>query len=162
MTELTATRLRELFHYGPFTGAFTRLQSRGSAAAGPVRGIVHPQGYLRFNVDGKIYFAHRLAWLYVHGVWPAGHVDHINGDPADNRIINLREVTRSMNQQNQRRARADSSTGFLGVRNYRGGRFKADIWTDGKTKHLGVFDTAEEAHQAYLQAKRELHPGCTI
>ncbi len=88
-------------------------------------------------------------------------MDHLNGDASDNRLANLRDVPQEVNQQNQRRANADSKTGLLGA-SPRGPRFQAAITTQGDRRYLGLFDTAEEAHQAYLTAKRQLHAGCTI
>jgi hypothetical protein len=116
---------------------------------------------VRIGVGGRVYHAHRLAWLYVHGVWPAGDIDHINGDPLDNRLCNLRLVDRSVNMQNQRRARADSHLGVLGV-SARGGRFRASIAVRGERFSLGTFDDVHAAQDAYVTAKRRLHEGCTI
>jgi len=93
-----------------------------------------------------------------HGEWPANgmQVDHINGAKDDNRISNLRVVTHSQNLHNQRRAQSGSSTGFLGVRRDKG-KYQSMIQADGSRKYLGRFDTAEEAHAAYVSAKRKLH-----
>jgi hypothetical protein len=99
------------------------------------------------------------------GAWPLFEIDHRNGIGTDNRWKNLRDGTRSFNIQNQRRARSDNKTGFLGV--HRSGKkerkgFVAKIQLDGKQRYLGVFSTAEAAHAAYLAAKRRIHPGCVI
>lgn len=161
-SDLTSERLREVLGYDPETGVFTRRIARSWAArAGVVAGCVDGHGYTSIKIDGRIYGAHRLAWFWVHGVWPAKKIDHINGDRADNRICNLRDVPTSTNCQNQRRAQSHNKTGFLGVSPDRG-RFRAAIWLDGKNLHLGMFDTPEQAHDAYLNAKRRLHDGCTI
>lgn len=101
----------------------------------------------------------------MHGYWPSEDVDHINHDKADNRIANLRELNRSLNQQNQIRAHKDNKTGYLGVYRNKIGRtqpYVASIFVEGKAVHLGAFDTAEEAHAAYVKAKRRLHPAGTI
>ena len=109
------------------------------------------------------YLGYRLAWLYVHGKLPDGDIDHINGKPSDDRIKNLRDVSRSVNLQNQRAARSNNSSGLLGVFFQKTmNKWTSKIQLDWKTKSLGYFDTAEEAHAAYLKAKRELHEGCTI
>lgn len=160
---LTAARLRELLHYNPDTGEFTRLvQTCGRALVGDIAGTDHVRGYRRIRVENVSHMAHRLAWLHVHGEWPAGLIDHIDGNPGNNRIGNLRVVNSSLNQQNQRRARSDNrQSGLLGVHpNYK--KWSAGIRVNGKRIHLGSFDTPEEAHEAYLKAKRELHPTCTI
>lgn len=162
---LTADLARHHFDYDPKTGRLTwrvptmaRIKA-GVSACGPVTG-----GYLRIRIAGRSYKAHRVAWLMTYGEWPTGHIDHINGDPADNRISNLRDVPAFVNKQNMRRARSDSGTGLLGSYFHRGtGKYRAQIWLpDGTCKSLGAFDTAQDAHVAYLHAKRDLHVGCTI
>lgn len=107
------------------------------------------------------YKAHRLAWFIHHGRWPAEEIDHINMVRDDNRLANLREASHNDNQHNRQRARADNKLGILGVSTYRG-RFKAQIEINGENRYLGLFDTAEQAHTAYLEAKRTHHKFCTI
>jgi hypothetical protein len=104
---------------------------------------------------------HRAAWLYVHGKWPNGQIDHINGDRSDNRISNLRDVSHSVNQQNVHRPRRDNASGFLGVTRQKN-LWTSQVTVSGKTLHLGLFKTPEEAASAYLEAKRKHHTGCTI
>ena len=160
---LTAERLREVLHYDPETGIFTRLvRTAQRVQVGDTAGCKGLRGCLLIMVDRRLYQAHRLAWLYVHGVWPANHIDHIDGNPANNRIENLRDVSHSVNMQNMRKAKStNKSTGVMGV--YRiGKRFQAKIVVDRKVRHLGMFDTPELAHAAYLAEKRLHHPGCTI
>jgi hypothetical protein len=126
-------------------------------------GCTRSDKYVTIKVDAKRYLAHRLAWLYVHGEWPSRHLDHIDGDPSNNRIANLRDVSRSINMQNQLRARGDSLTGLLGVcKDTRKPWFYARITVHGKQINLGCFRTADAAHEAYLTAKRRLHEGCTL
>lgn len=160
---VTESRLREVVIYDPFTGAFTAKVNRGKLKAGAVLGSAS-HGYLMIFVDWRRYSAHRLAWLYMFGVWPNGIIDHINGDRSDNRMANLRCVSQGTNLENQRAARSNNHVGLLGVgraqSNTRG--FRARIRVDGKERHLGAFHTAEEAHRAYLVAKRQLHTGCAI
>ena len=156
---LTAERLRELFAYDSSTGLFTRkVSTTNRVKVGDVAGSPNQKGYINIMVDGRLYPAHRLAWLYEHGIWPQGQIDHINGVKADNRIANLREATNGQNKQNMRSARADNGSGLLGVRWHdRDQRWHARIMLDGKAKHLGSFGSSEEAQAAYLAAKRELH-----
>jgi len=91
------------------------------------------------------------------GFWPENQIDHINGARADNRFTNLREATNKENSENIKRARrSNKSTEVLGVYT-RGLKFRAQITHAGKIQRLGTFKTAEEAHQAYLTAKRDLH-----
>lgn len=165
-TNLTAERLRELLHYDPETGVFTWRVRRGMAVAGSVAGNLNRNGYVNIFVDGRQYKAHRLAWLFVYGEFPSADIDHINGVRNDNRIFNLRDVTTSVNMMNQRRARSDNKLGLLGVHvrtpekpHYKISKpYRAIIYVSGKSVSVGDFATAEEAHAAYLEAKRRLHP----
>lgn len=165
---LSKSRLSELLNYDPDTGVLTWTTTRrgqnGFSNAGQVAGgLRNAGGYIRISIDGNSYQAHTLAWLLVYGVLPAGDIDHINGQKADNRIANLRDVSRSVNLQNMRKPRSTNTTGYLGVSFFkRTGKFTAEITTNYKKKNLGYFSTAEEASAAYLKAKREQHEGCTI
>ena len=105
-------RLRELLRYVPKTGQFYWRKQCGPASRGSEAGNSQSAGYRLIGIDKCYYYAHRLAWLYVHGVEPTGDIDHINGNPADNRIANLRECPRSKNAHATRRRRNPS--GFLG------------------------------------------------
>lgn len=155
-------RLRELLDYDAETGVFTWRESRGGSQSGGAAGFMNPKGYVRICISGKRYAAHRLAWLYVNGEWPSGEVDHLNGVRNDNRIANLRDATTSINQQNQRQARTNNrSSGLLGVTRKRS-KWQAQIETNGRNVFLGCYSTKEDAHLAYLKAKRERHDGCTI
>lgn len=161
---LTAERLREVVHYEPSTGKFirkVRLAQRhqvGDDACHPMS-----NGYLRVGIDSERYLAHRLAWLYVYGEWPDGEIDHINGNRADNRIANLRVGTHAQNMQNRRNAQAGSSHGVMGVYFHKQNRkWVAAVTVMKKTHYAGFYDTPEEAHQAYLRAKRRLHEFCAI
>lgn len=162
MSALTAERLRALLSYDPATGVFTRLvtTNNNGALAGTVAGTPKGNGYLSITLDGVKHLAHRLAWLHVTGAWPQQHIDHINGRKDDNRIANLRDVDRSTNLQN-RRAAPRHSKHLLGVtRNHN--RFSAQISVKSEYRYLGTFDTEEQAHAAYVAAKRELHEGSTL
>ena len=99
--------------------------------------------------------------MYVNGSWPIGEIDHVNGDRGDNRIANLRDVDHKTNSQNERRARAINTSGFLGV-SKQGNKWQASIRHGGKQLYLGLFAAKEEAHSAYLAAKRLLHAGNTL
>ena len=158
---LTAERLRELLAYDLETGVFTwRVRKAQHIKAGSVAGYT-TRGYVAIMIDGYSFRAHRLAWLYVNGVFPTAEIDHVNGMKADNRIVNLRSVGRSENLQNQARARSDNRSGYLGVKSHQG-NFQARITIDGKSRHIGTFATPEEAHAAYVNAKRQLHPFGTL
>jgi hypothetical protein len=90
-------RLKELLNYDPDTGVFTYRQKCGKKRAGDVAGTINDKGYTVITIDYRIYPAHRLAWLYVHGEWPKQQVDHINRIRNDNRIASLRDVNQSEN-----------------------------------------------------------------
>lgn len=119
-------------------------------------------GYRALRIQGASYFAHRLAWLYVYGFWPVGVIDHINGDKLDNRISNLRDVSHQANSQNIKSSKRALPLGVYFQPRKKERRYSAKICTDGKQEHLGYFDTPEDAHTAYLLAKRVRHVGCTI
>lgn len=163
-TALDQERLKLLLTYDDATGGFVwngcgRNQTKGRNA-----GSLDRHGYLQTRIDGKIYFNHRLAWLYIYGKFPDGVIDHINGNPLDNRITNLRDVSRRTNQENQRSApSSNKTTGLLGATFHKKtGKFLAKIQVKKKQIYLGLFLTAEQAHQEYLKAKRKLHIGATI
>lgn len=158
---LTQSHLQELLHYNPETGIFTWLVSRSRTRAGEIADYVNNRGYVRIRICSVEYLAHRLAWLYMTGGWPKDQIDHINGIRNDNRWANLREADRFINQQNQRKPRPNNVTGFLGV-SPEGNRFVAQIGLRGKKYSLGAYHTPEQAHKAYIEAKRRLHEGCTI
>ena len=125
-------------------------------------GGLNENGYLIVEVGGRAISAHRIVWLMHHGQWPAGEIDHRNGIRHDNRIANLRDVVRETNAQNRRAATTGSRTGLLGVTVHKNGEFRARIRAHGRLHSLGLFDSAEAAHAAYVVAKRKLHAGCTI
>lgn len=163
---LTAARLRELLSYDPETGLFTRLvRVARRAKAGDVLRSVNRHGYVAFAIDGKTYQGHRLAWLYAYGEWPAGQIDHLNGVRDDNRLANLRDVPAHTNVQNQRSARVNNKSGFMGVHfrsRYPKNPFVAQITVAGRVCHIGNYPTPELAHAAYVEAKRQHHAGCTL
>lgn len=158
---LTLGRLHEALNYDASTGRFSWASPRIGMREGSAAGSPHGRGYIAIRLDGRTYLAHRLAWFWVYGEWPALEIDHIDGDRTNNAIANLRDVPRCINSQNKKRANRDSRTGLLGVCKIARG-WKAQIGANGIHHNLGVFSTPEEAHQAYVEAKRLLHPGYVI
>ncbi len=143
-------KIKTYLDYNKESGLFTWKVPRNRAVvAGDVAGT-YCRGYIQIKVLGKVYRAHRLAWLFVYGYLPNKDIDHINGNKADNKISNLREVTHIQNCGNQTKVR--SKSGFLGVCRHSGG-FTATIQQDGKKKYLGFYKSAEEASIAYQEAK---------
>jgi hypothetical protein len=149
---ITADRLRWLLTYDPETGVFRWLGSTSRRVrAGTVAGS-NRQGYRRIRIDGRTYQLHRLAWLYMMEEWPDGDLDHINGDPSDNRWCNLREASQSLNNANSRVSRRNTS-GFKGVRWNKGRRkWRAGIKVRGRPINLGNFDDRRDAALAYATA----------
>ncbi|HYD58974.1 MAG TPA: HNH endonuclease signature motif containing protein [Noviherbaspirillum sp.] len=127
-------------------------------------GSKNGHGYILIGLPEGRFRAHRLAWLYVCGEWPKNEVDHINGVRSDNRIANLRDVSRRTNNENRREAQCNNrSSGLLGVTwSGRHKKWAASIRVNRKNKHLGLWETKEEAHEAYVCAKRRLHEGCML
>ena len=159
MAELTQERLHELLDYDGATGEFRWRVDRGGGAplVGARAGAINGRGYVVICIDQRSYQAHRLAWLYTHGTWPTVHIDHVNGTPGDDRIINLRLATHSENMRN-RKDHSNNSSGFKGVSWHKGAKkWAAGIRIHGRRKHLGLFDAAEAAHLAYCEAAKALH-----
>lgn len=155
-------QLREYFAYDADTGELRWKKAKAKRTkVGAVAGVLDKRGYRYISFNYTHLLAHRVAWAFTHGSWPQSDIDHINGNKADNRLANLRDVSRSVNLQNQRRAHRASKAGLLGVSPLNG-KFAARIFVAGTRHYLGLFDTPAQAHEAYLTAKRELHAGCAI
>lgn len=154
---LTAERLRELVEYDPATGVMTWKKSRPGVKVSKAIGAIR-DGYRRASVDRKSYAVHRLAWLYVHGEWPNGEIDHINGVRDDNKLINLRVASRQQQTANSR-VKSDNLSGAKGVCWHAKEKlWRARIWLSGRATSLGYFRTKEEAECAY-RAAAERHFG---
>jgi hypothetical protein len=162
---LTQEYLKSILSYDPETGVFVRkIKTTNSVKIGDMAGYITPYGYISISINRKRQQAHRLAWFYIYGEFPKYDIDHINGIRHDNRIENLRLATRSENMQNLKKAKSDNkSTGLLGTfLDKRDGRIYARIKINKNLIHLGCFETKEEAHEAYLTAKRECHEFGTL
>ena len=113
---LTQERLKELLHYDPDTGLFTNLIQRSSRAKkGIVAGYEDTEGYIKIEIYGKPYLAHRLVWFYMYGSFPEIFLDHKNEIKNDNRIANLRLATNQENRHNISNQRTNNTSGFIGV-----------------------------------------------
>lgn len=165
-TDNLAAKIRDLLYYDKDSGAFFRnKKTNRRVSIGARADMAGGRRYLRVTFGGTRMYAHRAAWLYTYGELPPFplQVDHINGDRFDNRISNLRAVTPSVNTQNERVARGGNSSGLLGVHwNSRMAKWRTSIRVEGGRISLGLFDDKHAAYAAYLEAKRRLHPGCTI
>jgi hypothetical protein len=157
MRELTQERLQERLLYDENTGEFTwRTPLTKRMKVGQLAGAVKRGGYIRIGLDGKTYAAHRLAWLYKFGRHPGSDLDHINRVKTDNRIANLREVSRAQNNQNAGVTKSNSS-GSKGVTRHKTGKWQAQIRAFGKNHYLGIFSDISDAHAAYCLAASRLH-----
>lgn len=158
---VTADKLREILSYDPETGLFRwRISPSANVVVGANAGTLNRASNRHYiTINNVMHRRSRLAWLYVHGEWPRFVIDHINSNPQDDRIANLRDVTSTLNAQNTQRPKKNNKYGFRGVERRRTGRYSAYIRIDGKKKYLGMFDTPSEAEQAYVSAKRSLHHG---
>ena len=144
---ITTDMLHELFYYKD--GKLYNKVDRGTTKANAEVGCRDNNGYTVTKINGKRYYAHRLIYILVHGHIPNNlFIDHIDGNPSNNQVENLRVVVRQGNDQNRRRAK--------GYR-YKKGAWEASIKHDGKQHYLGRYTTEDEARQAHLEAKKKLH-----
>jgi hypothetical protein len=167
--------LRECFSYDPITGVMRwkerpathfqdqhRCRIANSRWAGKIAGRPEKKGYLAvaMTIEGRGRIClklHRIIFAMHHGRWPEDQLDHINRDPSDNRLENLREATNAENCQN-RRKRSDNTSGLVGVSfDKKVGRWRSYIGADGRLIHLGFFDSPAEAGNAYDKARAVFH-----
>jgi hypothetical protein len=157
MENITQERLKSLLHYEPETGVFTHLTKTKNKQIGDEAGSIPKHGYRQICVDGKLYYAHRLAFLYMTGAFPTQFVDHINHKPADNRWCNLRPASQVENHYN-RSLSSNNKSGIKGVIwNVHQQKWLAYITANYVRYHLGSFSTKEEAAEAVAAKRIELH-----
>ena len=158
------TEVSKYLEYNPETGEIiwkSLKNVRGKVKS--LAGTKMRDGRRVVGFNRKRYMSYRLSWLLFYGVLPTGVIDHIDGNPLNDKIENLRDVSRSVNQQNQRKAHSTNKSNLLGAAWHSWSeKYQSTIHVNGKQRHLGTFDTAEEAHAAYLKAKRDLHEGNTL
>lgn len=155
---MTHAELLRVLAYDPDTGLFQwRIGRGGKAHAGAAAGHLKRDGYVYIKLGRAQQMAHRVAWFYVHGEWPAQEVDHINRNRADNRLVNLREATDAQNMQNKQTYQ-NNTTGVTGVYRGRAGGWNAMISVDGRRRFLGEFKAFESAVVARKLAVAKLHP----
>ncbi len=162
MQKLSAEYVRSILEYDPVTGVF-RWKWRVSLSpawsvrwAGRAAGFT-VRGHTQIQIGGSNFYAHRLAWLHVHGEWPPEQVDHINGDRSDNRLANLRLANNSENGCNKSMQRNNTS-GAVGVTFHpQTGKWRARINKNGQKKFDGLFDTKDAAVAARGAALRDIH-----
>jgi hypothetical protein len=159
---ITIDHLRSLLDYNPETGTFVwKAHKQRPDLIGKQAGSPTNTGYWAIAVHNKKRLAHRLAWLYMTGNEPTMHIDHKDGNKQNNKFDNLRQVSRHGNLQNMRKPTKANKSGFLGVSRHQG-KWRMQIMVNGASIRQSGFDTLEEAHEAYLAAKRKHHVTCTI
>jgi len=158
---MTQERLRELIFYDPDTGIITWNKGRQGVRNDGIAGSHHPDGYIKICIDKKIYLSHRLAFLYMEGYMPENQVDHINRIKDDNRWQNLREVSRSCNARNTGIC-SNNTSGVTGVYWYKAlNNWHAQITVPGSKKHLGYFESFDDAVAVRWEAEVEYgYPNC--
>jgi len=157
---LTQERAKELLKYDPETGVFTWNAKRQGVRSGDIAGCTLSIGYIYIKLDRVSHPSHRIAWLIYHGKFPDNQIDHINGIRNDNRIVNLRDVTRVENSKNQKRS-SNNSSGITGVSwDKSSNRWRAQITSFGVNINLGCFIDINEASEARANAEKEynFHP----
>jgi hypothetical protein len=171
--DISPETLRSLLHYDPGTGVLTWKRRprelfptekawaiwNGRYAGKRAFTSQNHNGYFRGAVFNNTSLAHRVAWALVHGVWP-DRLDHVNGDPSDNRLANLRVVSHRENLKNTAR-RADNTSGTTGVSWFRATqKWSSCVHLSGKKIHLGYFDNKEDAIAARMAANERFgfHP----
>lgn len=158
-SDLSVERLKQLLDYDPLTGVFIWKETRNNRVRSGMRAgcfvSTEVRLYEYIRIDGVTHPAHRLAWLYMYGYFPK-MIDHINGDASDNRVKNLRETNNFQNSQNHD-GKSKKSKLPLGVYFIREGKYRSLITYNGKRKHLGYFDTIEEASNSYTKARKIFH-----
>jgi len=147
--DLTQKRLKEVLQYNGESGAFSRVSRNGRL------GTICVQGYLVIQIDGVIYKAHRLAWLYTYGDWPREQIDHIDRDRMNNKILNLRDATAKDNSQNRTMSKNNKS-GVNGVYwNKKMGKWHAQIRGETGNEHIGYFGNLIEAREARVAVQTD-------
>lgn len=154
---LTQKELYSQLHYDEETGLFTWIKARQGIKKGSIAGHTTKNGYKQLVLNYKKYLIHRLAWFYVYGKWPEHFIDHINGNPLDNRICNLREATNSENNYNSRLP-SNNNSGVKGVVLHKmSGKWQAQICVCKKNIYLGLFENFELAKDAVNKARQKYH-----
>ena len=148
--EITHTALVDALYYNEQFGLFVWRKPRQGVAVGAIAGSLNARGYVNLVIEGVSYLAHRLAWFYVNGEWPKQSIDHINHKKADNRIINLRDVTQSENSRNMSGS-IGRSMGVFWAKDK--GKWEARIRHDGKNHYLGRFNNKDDAIKARKAAE---------
>lgn len=149
--------LKEYLDYDSFTGVFTwKVVFNGRMQVGKIAGKISDTGYRVIKIKGRVYSAHRLAFLYMTGSIPKV-IDHINGIRDDNRWGNLRSATTSQNAMN-RKNRTDNTSGIKGVSWHKSTKkWEVRVMVNGKSYHFGLWDDREAAELVSILAREKYH-----
>jgi hypothetical protein len=148
---ITQQELKLKLSYNKDNGTFLNIKKSN------IVGSNSKQGYLIAKVNGKNYYLHRLAWLYIYGYFPKNCIDHINGNKSDNRLSNLREATLSQNNCNQNISSKNTS-GIKGVCwDKNNNKWKVSLAINGKSKHIGLYKDLEIAKKAMIESRLKYH-----
>lgn len=152
---LTNGKLKELLDYNQHTGIFIwKTNAAKNIKMGTIAGSVDSDGYICIGINKKLYLAHRLAWLYIYNELPKNNIDHINGIKNDNRISNLKDVSQRQNGQNRKEHRNNRLVGCYFNKNRN--KWQAQIKINKNQIYLGLYNTEQEAHDAYIQKIKQL------
>jgi hypothetical protein len=159
--KLTQKRLKEILRYYPGSGIFRWRTTGIGRRKNKIAGCKRHDGYIRITIDGKRHYAHQLAFLYVHGYFPENDIDHIDGNPGNNKIKNLREVSHQCNIRNTGNP-INNTSGVKGVSWHKpANKWMAYIVVNGKLKHLGYYKNFDDAAKARYKAEKKLNwKGC--
>ena len=147
---ITQKTLKKLFKYNPKTGLFITLTTSPHGFSGVVAGCKNKLGYITISIKGRSYKAHRLAWLYMEGYYPEPDIDHIDGNPSNNKFANLRMVSKSCNLQNSKLSKRNI-TGFKGVHPGWNGYWRARGTANGEKYDLGTYKNVFDAIRARIK-----------
>lgn len=157
MQDISIDDLRARFTFDPETGAVYRLVATQRSPVGSRADFLRDRGYAFVEINRKMVRAHRVIWALAYGQWPAGEVDHVNRCRSDNRLANLRQASRSENAANVKHIGVGVS-GFCGVVwKQKAQKWAAQIKKNGVRVHLGLFIDPKEAHEAYVEASKQMN-----
>ena len=146
--------LRQLLDYNPETGIFKRKTSKGGFDAGTIVGTKRSKS-INIIIDYTSYKAHRIAWKIFYDQEPPFLIDHIDNNPYNNAILNLREANLNQNLYNSKKS-IKNTTGYKGVSFHKlSQKFRATIRINNKAVHLGLYETAEDAYSEYCKAAKK-------
>ena len=148
-------RMRENYRYNEVNGGLVSMKTGQPLTK-------RAQRYAQLRIDNTSYVVHRVVWYLCNGSWPTMEIDHKDGDTFNNRISNLRLAGMTHNAQNRRAAHKNNKLGVMGVHLHKPGVYRAVIMVNGENRNLGLYKSAEAAHFAYLEAKRENHEFNTL